>query len=724
MAQSTTKKGRFTLPAQSGMESIIPHLAERWGADALRDSDGTELSEELLALDFDIYTTLCLIREENDWAREHPEYYQQMYLTTKPKTAFSRILDISLMEGYYREQLALDLRHDPMQWWEVIDRTTGEIVSAADYELDAAAEILTIKNAAKWHRYTVSFLVYQIWEPVSMYNHRVNNWKEPHKPPLDPRHPEVRKRLLNHLENWLCQHPRTKVVRFTTFFYNFDLIYNQDGKERQVDWFGYLGSVSPLAMEEFQKTRGYRLRAEDFIDNGYYNSPFRNPSKVFLDYMDFTQRFVSELAAECVKLVHAAGKKAIMFLGDHWSGTEPYGNYFQSIGLDAVVGAAGDGVTLRMISDIPVKETEARFYPYLFPDVFHEGGDPAGEAQRVWVQSRRAILRKPVDRIGYGGYLSLAVKFPDFVDTVEQICSEFRQLHDRTRGEAAMTAPFKVGVLNSWGRVRTWQTHQIAHSLWNQRCYSYLGLLESLSGMEFEVEFISFDDIEKNGIDREIGILLNAGDGGTSFSGGAHWRNERITSIIREWVHGGGGFIGVGEPTAAEHQGAYFQLADVLGVQREIGYSLSCNKPRHTIMDKHFITSELGEHSPDFGEGMNSVYAGMDDVQILAVRSGSCALTVHPYGNGRSVYIAGLPFNPHNSRLLKRAIYWAADREDEMLKLNSTNPYVEAAFYRKNAVAAVINNDASSQTAKITDFNGTQIEVSLMPYEMKWVELS
>ena len=94
--------------------------------------------------------------------------------------------------------------------------------------------------------------------------------------------------------------------------------------------------------------------------------------------LNFNSKFVSELAKECVDLVHKYNKKAIMFLGDHWAGTEPYGKYFPNIGLDAVVGAAGDGVTTRMITDIPVKETEARFYPYFFPDIFHEGRRPCG----------------------------------------------------------------------------------------------------------------------------------------------------------------------------------------------------------------------------------------------------------------------------------------------------------------------------------------------------------
>ncbi len=72
----------------------------------------------------------------------------------------------------------------------------------------------------------------------------------------------------------------------------------------------------------------------------------------------------------------------------------------------------GNGATLRLISDIPgVKYTEGRFLPYFFPDTFHEGGDPVKEAKVNWVTARRAILRKPIDRIGYGGYLKLAVQF-------------------------------------------------------------------------------------------------------------------------------------------------------------------------------------------------------------------------------------------------------------------------------------------------------------------------
>ena len=82
---------------------------------------------------------------------------------------------------------------------------------------------------------------------------------------------------------------------------------------------------------------------------------------------------MAQEAKKLVDIVHEAGKEAMMFLGDNWIGTEPYGPYFKDIGLDAVVGSVGGGATLRMIADIPhVKYTEGRFLPYFFPDTFYE----------------------------------------------------------------------------------------------------------------------------------------------------------------------------------------------------------------------------------------------------------------------------------------------------------------------------------------------------------------
>ena len=39
-------KGGFTLPGEAGYEDLTLRLAEEWGADVIRDSDGTKLSSK------------------------------------------------------------------------------------------------------------------------------------------------------------------------------------------------------------------------------------------------------------------------------------------------------------------------------------------------------------------------------------------------------------------------------------------------------------------------------------------------------------------------------------------------------------------------------------------------------------------------------------------------------------------------------------------------------
>ncbi len=726
--------GGVTLPAQAGMEKEVLELAERWGIDAVRDSDGTRLSPEIAYMGFTVYSTLCLVREDNEWAKAHRGFLQQAYLISDRVSALGPRLEIDPMARYYAEQFAPDDRHDPGRYWEVYDRSAGESLPPSAWTWDRATRRIVVEGAVPGHVYTASFLADQLWEPVSMYNHITNAWTEEHRMPLDPRHPEARARLLEVLREWLAERPSTGVVRFTTFFYNFDLAYDERGKERRVDWFGYGFCASALAMDEFERERGYRLSPEDLIDQGYGNNPARLPSKAFLDWMDFIQRFVALFARECVDLVHAAGKKAYMFLGDHWAGTEPYGPYFGSIGLDGVVGAGADAVTTRMIADIPVRETEARFYPYLFPDVFREGGDPAGEARRVWARSRRAILRSPMDRMGYGGYLSLACRFPAFVAEVEGICRRFREIRaatslaepglDGRRFASPWVAPFKVCVLNAWGETRRWMGHQVAHSLPNRRCHAYLGFLEALAGQAFDLEFLSFDQVLREGLPRLPAVLVLAGDAGTAWSGGEAWENPRLAAAIRLWVARGGGLIGIGEPSARERQGAYFQLRDILGVEREMGLGLNWRERPPAPRPGHFVDAGLSER-PDLGEGISQVRALPSGARVLRASGPGgedACLAVNRFGSGRAAYVAGLPYSHENARLLERALYWAAGAEAAFETWRAQDPRVELHAYPSVGRFAAVNCADEPVSTNLTLGDGTRIAVELASLECAWFE--
>ena len=56
-SQTTSRAGRLTLPVEKGMDAQVAELLERLQADAVRNSDGTELPEIVNKLATKIYQT-------------------------------------------------------------------------------------------------------------------------------------------------------------------------------------------------------------------------------------------------------------------------------------------------------------------------------------------------------------------------------------------------------------------------------------------------------------------------------------------------------------------------------------------------------------------------------------------------------------------------------------------------------------------------------------------
>lgn len=721
--ENNLKKGRVTIPTDVDVIPETLEIMKRLGADAVRDCDGTDFPQELREVDAKIYSTYYTTRKDNAWAKANPDEVQQCYLMTDFITALGDTLSIKLMKGISDELMQVNERDDIKRWWEVIDRTSGEVVSTDDWDYCSESGCVEIKNTKAYHEYTVSFLAYIIWDPVHMYNAVTNDWKDfEHQITFDVRQPKTRKFTMERLRKFVADHPYVNVIRYTTFFHQFTLVFDELKREKFVDWYGYSASVSPYILEQFEKEVGYKFRPEFIIDQGYHNNQYRVPSKEFKDFQAFQRREVAKLVKEMVDLTHELGKEAMMFLGDHWIGTEPFMDEFKSIGLDAVVGSVGNGSTLRLISDIPgVKYTEGRFLPYFFPDVFHEGGDPIKEAKENWVTARRAILRKPVDRIGYGGYLKLALQFPDFIDYIESVCNEFRELYDNVKG----TTPYcikTVAVLNSWGKMRAWGCHMVHHALYYKQNYSYAGIIEALSGAPFDVKFISFDDIIENSeILKDIDVIINVGDADTAHTGGEYWENPDIVAAIRGFVHNGGGFIGVGEPTGHQYQGHFLQLAKILGVEKETGFTLNYDKYNWEQKDGHFILADCTK-DVDFGEGKKNIYA-FEGTDILVERNKEVQMAVNSFGDGRSVYISGLPYSFENSRILYRAILWASHGEADLNKWYSENFNVEVHAFVANGKYCVVNNTYEPQDTVVYTDNGNSFPLHLEANEIKWYNI-
>ena len=716
----TRKSGRVTIPTDLDVVPETLEILKKWGADAIRDCDGTDFPQQLKDADAKIYSTYYTTRKDNAWAKANPDEVQQCYIMTGFYTAPGDTVTIPLMKGISPELMQVNTNDDITRWWEVMDRTTGQPVPPEQWNY---ADGSVTVQAVPFHEYTVSFLAYLIWDPVHMYNATTNGWTNfEHQITFDVRQPKTHKYSMERLRKFIQEHPYVNVIRYTTFFHQFTLIFDELKREKFVDWYGYSASVSPYILNQFEQEVGYKFRPEYIIDQGYYNNQYRVPSKEYRDFQAFQRREVAKLAKEMVDITHECGCEAMMFLGDHWIGTEPFMPEFKTIGLDAVVGSVGNGSTLRLISDIEgVKYTEGRFLPYFFPDTFHEGGDPVREAKENWVTARRAILRKPIDRIGYGGYLKLALQFPEFVDYVESVCNEFRELYENIKG----TTPYcvkRVAVLNCWGKMRAWGCHMVHHALYYKQNYSYAGVIEMLSGAPFDVKFISFEDIKNDPhLLDSLDVMINVGDADTAHTGGIWWEDPEISSAIRKFVWNGGGFIGVGEPSGHPYQGHILQLANVLGVEEENGFTLNYDKYNWEEHPDHFILQDA-DRPIDFGEGKKNIYA-LEGTEVLVQRNKEVQMAAHDFGKGRAVYISGVPYSFANSRTLYRAILWSVHSEEELHTWFSSNYNVEVHAYVKNGKYCVVNNTYEPQDTTVYTTDGSSFALHLDANEIKWYEI-
>ena len=279
-----------------------------------------------------------------------------------------------------------------------------------------------------------------------------------------------------------------------------------------------------------------------------------------------------------------------------------------------------------------------------------------------------------------------------------------------------------MAVLNAWGKARSWGCHMVHHALYQKQNYSYAGVIEALSGAPFDVRFLSFDDVKADprcldGVD----VLINVGDGDTAHTGGVWWEDPAVSSAVKAFVWNGGGLIGVGEPAGHQYQGRYLQLGQILGVEKETGFTLGYDKYNWEEHPDHFILADC-RGPVDFGEGKKGIYA-LPGAEVLVQRDKEVQLAVNAFGSGRGVYLSGLPYSFENSRLLYRAILWAAGGEGELRRWYSENYNAEVHAFVKNGKYCVVNNTYEPQHTTVYKGDGESFALDLAANEIKWYEI-
>ena len=228
----TKRYGRVTIPTDMDVIPQTKEILHRWGADAIRDCDGTAFPEELKDTGAKIYSTYYTTRKDNVWAKANPDEVQQCYIMTAFYTATQGALSIPLLKGISKELIAVNTRDDITRWWEVIDRSSGTVVPTDAWHYDEQTESVVIDQPQPFHEYTVSFLAYIIWDPVHMYNAVTNDWKDfEHQITFDVRQPKTHAYSMERLRKFIKEHPYVNVIRYTTFFHQFTLLFDELKRE-------------------------------------------------------------------------------------------------------------------------------------------------------------------------------------------------------------------------------------------------------------------------------------------------------------------------------------------------------------------------------------------------------------------------------------------------------------------------------------------------------------
>lgn len=639
---------------------------------------------------------------------------------TNPKVATDTKLTFHLMEDFFEEQFKINGSKDSLKYWQVYDRTSNELISTNQWKFEEESGCVILEGITPWHKYSVSFLAYRIWEEISMYNHTTNNWEKEHLMQIDPRHAKTQEYMLEWMENWCKTHEDTTVVRFTSMFYNFVWIWGSNERNRHLfsDWGSYDFTVSPLALDEFAVKYGYSLTAEDFVNKGKLNVTHMPANQQRLDWMEFIHDFVIEFGKKLVDMVHQYGKQAYVFYDDSWVGVEPYSKRFKEFGFDGIIKCVFSGYEARLCAGVDAPTHELRLHPYLFPvglggaPTFMEGGDPTLDAKKFWNSIRRALLREPIDRIGLGGYLHLVEPYPDFCDYIEKVADEFRAIKEFHQAGKPYVLKPRVAVLTAWGSLRSWTLSGHFHETY---MHDLIHINESLAGSPFEVSYISFEDI-KNGVLKDVDVVINAGYAGSAWSGANKWTEDEVVERLTEWVHAGGAFIGVNEPSAVEGYDNFFRMSHVLGVDKDNGARVCHGKWSYEVSKEEGLLP-----NDSTIKGKESIYLTNGKAKVLAQENGVPTLTSYDFGKGRGVYLSSFETSLTNTRMLYQIILFACKEELQQNYLTNS-AMTECTYYPASNRLVIINNSNVTQHPVIQTKNGP-VELDIDAYDTKMITI-
>ena len=183
---------------------------------------------------------------------------------------------------------------------------------------------------------------------------------------------------------------------------------------------------------------------------------------------------------------------------------------------------------------------------------------------------------------------------------------------------------------------------------------------------------------------------------------------------MTKFVHEGGSFIGVGEPSAVDGYSTCFRLAHVLGIDEDTGARVCHGRWQYTVDTSAPVTVNAAALAPN-----PNLYLTDGKAAVLAEKDGVPVMTVHPFGKGKAAYLSSFREGPESNRMLLELLMYLSGAKAEYV---SDSALVEAAWYPADRTLVVLNNSEEPAKASIALSDGN-LDVTLNPMETRMIQL-
>ena len=320
-----------------------------------------------------------------------------------------------------------------------------------------------------------------------------------------------------------------------------------------------------------------------------------------------------------------------------------------------------------------------------------------------WKPVRRALLRASVDRIGLGGYLHLLESAPEFIECITRITDEFYVLKQMHKHGSPYVLRSRIAVLHYWGNLRSWTLSGHLHETY---MHDLIHVIESLSGLPFDVSFINFEDVKEDKL-NEFDVIINAGTAGSAWSGGTCWEDQKVIEKITKWVYNGGAFIGINEPSATPGYDMFFRMGHVLGIDKDTGDRVchgkwtKCEKQVLTLKNRDTVPVESLLIDGCTVGNCQGIYLTRSETEVLRYENDIPVVTAAAFGNGVGIYLASYRHTLENARMLMNLILYSSGERLGQDGITD-NPYVDCAYYPESHKLIFANNSDRPQKSSVT----------------------